>query len=85
MNKPTPTQPTNTTDIVANTLIFFVAIGLTIWFTFGDIWPVTMFIDIQADMMDGSYYPKLTFMVTLLSIWLPLLGIHWAIKKIRGK
>jgi hypothetical protein len=61
---------------VISAITFFVALGLAIWTSFAEIWPTSMLIDIQAKIFDNSYYVKLTFLLTLLIFWLPMLGIE---------
>lgn len=76
----TPPTPKKKSDPLA-IVFFLVALGLTCWSSFGDHWPTTKIIDIQAKMFDGSYYVKLTFLLTLLVYLLPLMGIKIILDK----
>ncbi len=79
MNQPTSnTQPSsqmNKSTAIAG-IVFFVAFGITIYLCFAEAWPVSKLNDIQANLFDGSYYPKLTFMLTLFAVWVPMLCIQ---------
>lgn len=79
-NKPAPKKPN-----VIGAILLLVAIGLTLYMTFAEVWPVTKLIEIQAGWFDGSYYPKLTFLITLLIVLLPLLVINWIVQKVMKK
>ena len=60
---------------------FLVALGLTLWSEIGEHWPTDWLIEKQADLFDGSYYVKLTFVLTLLIWMLPLIGVAKVIKR----
>jgi heme/copper-type cytochrome/quinol oxidase subunit 4 len=79
-NKPTIKKPD-----VLGIVIFLVAITVTIVLVFGDYWPVEKLNRIQIDIFNGSYYPKLTFIITLLVVFLPLVGIKLLIDKMKKK
>lgn len=88
MNNPTPntppTPPSKKFDAVG-AIVFFIAIGLACMTSFGEMWPTTKLIELQARIFDGSYYPKMTFLLTLLIFLLPMLGIYWVVKKMMKK
>ncbi|HTL80464.1 MAG TPA: hypothetical protein VL651_02100 [Bacteroidia bacterium] len=71
---PQPPRPKKKTDPVTGA-IAIVSLGLAIWFFFADIPPVPQLISWQASMFDGSYYPKLTILLTIIIIALPLILI----------
>ncbi len=79
-NKP----PAKKVDIIF-LLLFLAALGITLFCSFGEHWPTTQIIEIQARMMDGSYYPKLTFLLTLMVFLLPLLFVKWLMDKMKKK
>ena len=70
---------------VVSAITFFVALGLAIWTSFAEIWPTSMLIDIQAKIFDNSYYVKLTFLLTLLIFWLPMLAVEKIAEKLMKK
>ena len=70
-----PTKPVSPASTLT-TLVFLVALGIAIWLDFTEKWPVTKIIDFQASIFDGSYYPKMTFMITLLMVWLPMFAVE---------
>ena len=78
---PAPSAPPKKKTDPLAIVFFLVALGLSIWSSFGEHWPTTKIIDIQANMMDGKYYVKLTFLLTLLVYLLPLLGIKLILDK----
>ena len=67
------------------TLLFLLALGISIWMYLAEIFPVNKIIDFQAGIFDGGYYPKLTFFITLMMVWLPMLTAEKIIVKIRKK
>jgi hypothetical protein len=66
-------------------IIFLVAMTFTCISAFGEMWPTTKLIEWQAKIFDGSYYVKLTFLLTLLFYMLPMMGIYWLVKKLVKK
>jgi hypothetical protein len=75
-----PPAPKKKTDPLA-IVMFLIALGLTLWSSFGDHFPTTQIINFQAKIFDGSYYVKLTFLLTLLVYLLPLLGVKLILDK----
>lgn len=63
-------------------IVIFVipTLALAFWMTFAEIWPVSKFVDLQARMSGGYYYPKLTVFVTWACILIPVIIIRALVK-----
>lgn len=80
----TPTEPAAKVSAVT-TLVFLFSLGISIWMDLAEKFPVNKIIDFQASIFDGGYYPKFTFFLTLMMVWLPLLAAEKIIVKVLRK
>jgi hypothetical protein len=61
-----------------------VTLGIAMYLTFTQSWPVSYLIDHQAGD-DGMYSPKLTFVITWVLLLLPFWLADMVIKKVKKK
>lgn len=73
---PPPPQPEKKKYSGLGIVFFLIALTGSLISAFGNYWPTNKIIEIQANMFDGSYYVKLTYLLTLLVYWLPLLAVQ---------
>ena len=80
-------SPVNTTvdkkKLIA-VIVFFVALGLTVWVCFGNLWPYTKILSMMTDSQ-GYYYPKMVAGATFFCIYLPLFLVQFVVTKLVKK
>jgi len=80
MSTTPPKQKPSAKQILLICLWVVPTIGLAIWMTIAEIWPVSKLIELQAKWSGGYYYPKLTILITWACMVIPVLLIRIAIK-----
>jgi len=61
------------------------ALGMDVYWLFSETGPVHWLASLQAKLMGGRWFPKLTFLILLLAELLPVIVLKLLIERITGK